>query len=108
MGTPRQTDSIGRSTAADLPSNPALWQVLGHLGEFSFAQAAGQLLPYGTLVILRTGILSALAALNATTFSTPRVGYALGNDRVFPVSFSRILTTRRRTSRYSSAARSSP
>ncbi|GAA0242063.1 amino acid permease [Haladaptatus pallidirubidus] len=90
LETARQTDSIGGSTVADLPANPALWQVLGHLGEFGLAQAAGQLLPYGTLVILLTGILSALAALNATTFSSSRVGYALGNDRVFPDPFSRI------------------
>ncbi|WP_266080936.1 amino acid permease [Haladaptatus caseinilyticus] len=90
LETARQTDSIGGSTVTDLPANPALWQVLGHLGEFGLAQAAGQLLPYGTLVVLLTGILSALAALNATTFSSSRVGYALGNDRVFPDPFSRI------------------
>lgn len=40
--------------------------------------------------MLVTGILSALAALNATTFSSSRVGYTMGHDRVFPDSFSRI------------------
>jgi amino acid transporter/nucleotide-binding universal stress UspA family protein len=90
LETARQTNSIGGSTVQNLPANPALWQVLGHLGEFGLAQAAGELLPYGTLVVLLTGILSALAALNATTFSSSRVGYAMGNDRVFPDMFSRI------------------
>ncbi|KYH24618.1 putative fructoselysine transporter [Halalkalicoccus paucihalophilus] len=88
--TAQQTDSIGGSTVPELPADPAVWQVLGHLGEFGLAQAAGQLLPYGTLLILVTGILSALAALNATTFSSSRVGYAMGQDRVFPDSFSYI------------------
>lgn len=90
LQTARHTNSIGGSTVQTLPQNPALWQVLGHLGEFGLAQAAGQLLPFGTLVVLLTGILSALAALNATTFSSSRVGYAMGNDRVFPDVFSRI------------------
>ncbi|WP_254526042.1 amino acid permease [Natrinema caseinilyticum] len=86
----RATDSIGGTTIPDLPANPAVWQVVGHLGEFGLAQVVGQLLPYGTLIILLTGILSSLAALNATTFSSSRVGYALGHDHVFPESFSRI------------------
>jgi APA family basic amino acid/polyamine antiporter len=90
LETARTTDSIGGSTVPALPPDPAVWQVLGHLGEFGLAQAAGQFLPLGTLVILLTGILSSLAALNATTFSSSRVGYALGRDRVFPDVFERI------------------
>lgn len=90
LETAQATDSIGGTTIPDLPANPAVWQVIGHLGEFGLAQAVGQLLPYGTLLILLTGILSSLAALNATTFSSSRVGYALGHDHVFPESFSRI------------------
>lgn len=84
------TDSIGGTTIPDLPPDPAVWQVVGHLGEFGLAQAVGQLLPYGTLLILLTGILSSVAALNATTFSSSRVGYALGSDHVFPDAFGRI------------------
>ncbi|WP_254546249.1 amino acid permease [Halomarina pelagica] len=90
LETARTTDSIGGSTVEDLPPDPAVWQVLGHLGEFGLAQAAGQFLPFGTLVVLLTGILSSLAALNATTFSSSRVGYAMGRDRVFPDAFERI------------------
>lgn len=90
LETAQATDSIGGTTIPDLPANPAVWQVVGHLGEFGLAQAVGQFLPYGTLLILLTGILSSLAALNATTFSSSRVGYALGHDHVFPESFSRI------------------
>ncbi|XVH33484.1 amino acid permease (plasmid) [Haloferacaceae archaeon DSL9] len=90
LETARETESIGGATVEELPADPTVWQVLGNLGEFGLAQAAGQLLPYGTVVILITGILSALAALNATTFSSSRVGYAMGNDRVFPDPFQRI------------------
>ena len=86
----RSTNSIGGSTVSSLPSSPTLWQVYGHLGEFGLAQAVGQLLPYGTLIILVVGILSSLAALNATTFSSSRVGYAMGHDRVFPDIFRHI------------------
>jgi amino acid transporter/nucleotide-binding universal stress UspA family protein len=90
QATAEATDSIGGTTLPDLPADPDVWQVVGHLGEYGLAQAVGQLLPYGTLLILLTGILSALAALNATTFSSSRVGYALGNDHVFPESVARI------------------
>lgn len=90
LETARTTDSIGGSTVEALPADPTGWQVLGHLGEFGLAQAAGQFLPFGTLVILITGILSSLAALNATTFSSSRVGYAMGKDSVFPDAFERI------------------
>ena len=90
LETARSTGSIGGSTVERLPANPSVWQVLGHLGEFGLAQAAGQFLPFGTLVVLVTGILSSLAALNATTFSSSRVGYAMGKDSVFPDAFERI------------------
>ncbi len=90
LDTARTTESIGGSTVGELPPDPAVWQVLGNLGEFGLAQAAGQFLPFGTLVILITGILSSLAALNATTFSSSRVGYAMGHDKVFPDAFERI------------------
>ncbi|MFC6977211.1 amino acid permease [Halomicroarcula sp. GCM10025709] len=90
LETARTTDSIGGSTVEALPADPTGWQVLGHLGEFGLAQAAGQFLPFGTLIILVTGILSSLAALNATTFSSSRVGYAMGKDSVFPDAFERI------------------
>ncbi len=86
----RSTNSIGGSTVSTLPPNPTLWQVYGRLGEFGLARAVGQLLPYGTLIVLLVGILSSLAALNATTFSSSRVGYAMGHDRVFPDVFRRI------------------
>ncbi|WP_306060980.1 amino acid permease [Natronococcus wangiae] len=88
--TAEATDSIGGTVLPELPADPEVWQVVGHLGEFGLAQAVGQLLPYGTLIILLTGILSALAALNATTFSSARVGYALGRDHVFPEAVARI------------------
>lgn len=65
----------------------AIWEVLGYLGELGLAQAADQVLPYGTLVILVAGMFSTLSALNATTFSSTRVSFAMGRDRVLPDVF---------------------
>ncbi|OKY77108.1 MAG: Amino acid transporter fused to UspA-like domain [Candidatus Methanohalarchaeum thermophilum] len=76
--------------ATGLPEDPALWQVLGHFGELGFARAANQVLPFGTLLILVAGIFSTLSALNATTFSSTRVGFAMGRDYVLPEAFKKV------------------
>lgn len=78
------------SKHGQLSSNPALWQVLGKLGELGLARAAAQVLPLGTLVMLVAGIFSTLSALNATTFSSTRVGFAMGRDNVLPELFKKI------------------
>ncbi|OKY78441.1 MAG: Nucleotide-binding protein UspA family [Candidatus Methanohalarchaeum thermophilum] len=78
------------SSHAQIPEDPALWQVLGNLGELGLARAANQILPMGTLVILVAGIFSTLSALNATTFSSTRVGFVMGRDNVLPELFKRV------------------
>ncbi len=78
-----------------LPENPTNWQVLGRLGELGLARAANQILPYGTLIILVAGIFSTLSALNATTYSSTRVSFAMGRDRVLPDFFRKIHPERR-------------
>lgn len=84
------------STAEHGPNLPALpgsaedaaiWEILGYLGELGLARAADQVLPYGTLIILVAGIFSTLSALNATTFSSTRVSFAMGRDHVLPDMF---------------------
>lgn len=88
--------AVGGHGATNLPELPAsrddtaVWQILGYLGELGLARAADQVLPYGTLVILVAGIFSTLSALNATTYSSTRVSFAMGRDRVLPDAFSRI------------------
>ncbi|GAA0235821.1 amino acid permease [Haladaptatus pallidirubidus] len=91
-----QEGAAGGHGATNLPAIPAnigdaaVWEILGHLGEFGLAQAAGQIMPYGTLVILVAGIFSTLSALNATTFSSTRVSFAMGRDHVLPDAFSEV------------------
>ncbi|QRV14944.1 amino acid permease [Haloterrigena salifodinae] len=83
----------GGHGATNLPPVPAniedaaVWEILGHLGEFGLARAAGQIMPYGTVVILVAGIFSTLSALNATTYSSTRVSFAMGRDHVLPDAF---------------------
>ncbi len=77
----------GGGGGGTLPEDPALWQVLGDLGELGLARAAAQVLPYGTVVILIAGIFSTLSALNATTYSSTRVSFAMGRDHVLPDFF---------------------
>jgi len=81
--------------SATIPANAPVWQLLGHIGPLGLARAAAQVLPYGTLAILVAGIFSTLSALNATTFSSTRVGFAMGRDKVLPDAFSRVHTERR-------------
>lgn len=76
--------------------NPANWQVLGRLGELGLAIAAKQIIPYGTLIILVAGLFSTLSALNATTYSSTRVSFAMGRDRVLP-DFFRAVHSEKRT-----------
>lgn len=80
----------GEAGQGALPADPAVWQILGQLGELGLARAAEQVLPYGTLVILVAGLFSTLSALNATTYSSTRVGFAMGRDHVLPDAFARV------------------
>ncbi len=83
----------GGGNLPEIPSNiedAAVWEILGHLGELGLARAAGQIMPYGTIVILVAGIFSTLSALNATTYSSTRVSFAMGRDHVLPDAFSEV------------------
>lgn len=76
--------------AVRVAGDQATWQFLGEHGELGLAQAAANLLPFGTVIILVGGLLSTVSALNATTFSSTRVSFAMGRDHVLPDSFARI------------------
>ena len=73
--------------------NPSdTWQYLAGLGETGVAVAANNFLPWGTGAILLVigAVLSTMSALNATTFSSTRVSFAMGRDRVLPARLAHI------------------
>ena len=87
--------SIGIGTPEGVGPDSANWMVLRHVGELGLAQAAAQFIPYGAVLILIGGVLSTMSALNATTFSSTRVSFAMGRDRNLPDGFAEIHDERR-------------
>ena len=65
-----------------------LW--LGKLGELGLIDAASQFVPLGKAVLLVGAILSTMSALNATTFSSSRVSFAMGRDKNLPDIFGKV------------------
>jgi amino acid transporter len=73
----------------------ATYQWLAEHAELGVAEAARQFMPYGTFLLLLGGILSTMSALNATTFSSTRVSFAMGRDKNLPDAFGEIHPTTR-------------
>jgi amino acid transporter/nucleotide-binding universal stress UspA family protein len=71
-------------------SSEPTWTWLGEHAELGLAEAARQFMPLGTTLLLVGGLLSTMSALNATTFSSTRVSFAMGRDRNLPDFFSTI------------------
>lgn len=67
-----------------------VWQYIGDYQDVGIAQAAQHLVPYGTIVVFAGGMISSVAALSATTFSSSRVSYAMGRQYNLPYIFSSI------------------
>lgn len=82
--------SIGAITA-DIPS----WQFLGEHKELGLLEAARQFMPFGTFLLLFGGLVSTMSALNATTFSSTRVSFAMGRDFNLPSIFKRVHPVKR-------------
>ena len=82
--------------AVDSPGGRPIHEWLGDLGEIGIARAADQFMPLGLFLIMVGGLLSTMSALNATTFSSTRVSFAMGRDRALPDSFSNV-SSRTRT-----------
>jgi amino acid transporter len=69
---------------------------IGAEGENAVIFVALNRIPYlGAPVLIFGGILSAMAALNATVFSSSRVSFAMGRDRSLPKAFGKVHPTRR-------------
>ena len=60
------------------------WKFVGENKELGVMKAAELLLPYGAFIVLAGGIVSSLAGLNATTFSSARVSFAMGRHYNLP------------------------
>src|SRR5919106_1298454 len=67
-----------------------VWNFIGQNGDLGISKAAEIFLPYGSFIILAGGIVSSLAALNATTFSSARVAFAMGRHYNLPYQLSNI------------------
>ena len=76
--------------AVNTGSPEPTWKWLGENAELGLAEAARQFMPLGTTLLLVGGLLSTMSALNATTFSSTRVSFAMGRDRNLPDFFSKI------------------
>lgn len=66
------------------------WEFIGDYHELGIAHAAAYLLPFGTILVLVGGLVSTVAALSATTFSSSRVSFAMGRQYNLPYIFSSI------------------
>lgn len=75
----------------DIPA----WQFLGQYKELGLLEAARQFMPFGTFLLLIGGLVSTMSALNATTFSSTRVSFAMGRDFNLPGIFKKIHPVRR-------------
>ena len=66
------------------------WRFIGDHQELGISQAAQFLLPFGTIIVLAGGMVSTVAGLSATTFSSSRVSFAMGRQYNLPYIFSSI------------------
>jgi basic amino acid/polyamine antiporter, APA family len=72
------------SIAGIFPEGKPAWQFVGENEELGVMKAAELLLPFGAFIVIAGGIVSSLAGLNATTFSSARVAFAMGRHYNLP------------------------
>jgi amino acid transporter/nucleotide-binding universal stress UspA family protein len=74
------------------PDGMKAYQYLGLQKELAIVDAASQVFPFGVgaVVLLFSGLVSTMSALNATTYSSSRVSFAMGRDHNLPGFFARI------------------
>jgi basic amino acid/polyamine antiporter, APA family len=81
--------SVGAISPQDTGGISA-WKFIGQNGDLGISKAAELFLPYGSLIILAGGIVSSLAALNATSYSSARVAFAMGRHYNLPYQLSEV------------------
>ncbi|MCS6767962.1 MAG: amino acid permease [Candidatus Nitrosocaldus sp.] len=64
--------------ATDTGTDTPAWRFIGMHGELGIMRAADTFIPFGALLVLAGGMVSMLAALNASIFSSARVALAMG------------------------------
>jgi amino acid transporter len=72
------------------PEGMRTYQFLGEKGEVAIVEAASQVMPFGAIILLISAVASTMSALNATTYSSSRVSFAMGRDLNLPKIFSKI------------------
>ena len=74
------------------PQGMAAHEYLGEKGEVAIVEVAQQVFPWGIggIVLLLSGLISTMSALNATAYSASRVSFAMGRDYNLPSFFSAV------------------
>ncbi len=79
--------ALGAVTA---PEGMTPYEFLGEQKETAIVEAARQFMPFGKVLLLISGLASTMSALNATTYSSSRVSFAMGRDYNLPNLFAAI------------------
>jgi amino acid transporter/nucleotide-binding universal stress UspA family protein len=84
--------SIVAIGATNPPQGMAVYQFLGEQKEVAVVETAQQTFPFGigAIVLLFSGLVSTMSALNATTYSSSRVSFAMGRDHNLPRILSKV------------------
>ncbi len=82
--------------ATEPPSSMAAYEYLGEKGEVAIIEVARQTFPWGVggVVLLISALVSSTSALNAITYSSSRLSFAMGRDNSLPSFFSNIHPSR--------------
>lgn len=78
--------SITALGATTPPEGMTVWDYLGEMKEIAIVDVAQQTFPFGIggIVLLLSGLVSTMSALNATTYSSSRVSFAMARDHNLP------------------------
>lgn len=78
--------------AVEPPAGVTAYDYLAQRKEIAVMEVAGQTFPAGsgTIILLLSGLASTMSALNAITFSSSRISFAMGRDLNLPRIFSLI------------------
>lgn len=74
------------------PPGMKVYEYLGQQKEVAIVEVARQTFPFGigAVILLFSGLVSTMSALNATTYSSSRVSFAMGRDHNLPAIFARV------------------
>lgn len=78
--------------ATQPPPGLKAYEYLGQQGELAIIEVAAQTFPFGigATVLLLSGLASTTSALNATTYASSRVSFAMGRENNLPAFFAKV------------------